>query len=120
VEFLVGVIAVIAFILVLLTWIFILFDLFMRRDLKGWHKALWLLGIILFPILGAIVYVIVRPKNTAWAGDRAEPDRNSREWQVRELQKLAWLRDQGTITPDQFEVMKDRVIHGTPAEAEAA
>ena len=36
-------------------------DNFRRDDLSGAAKAAWMLLIVLFPLLGALVYMIVRP-----------------------------------------------------------
>lgn len=44
----------------LMVWAFAFFDIFARRDLSGWAKALWAVGIIIFPWVGAIVYLLVR------------------------------------------------------------
>ena len=41
-----------------LFWIF--GDLFRSRDIGGWAKTLWTLFIIILPILGMLVYLIVR------------------------------------------------------------
>jgi hypothetical protein len=41
-------------------WAFALVDLFMRRDIR-WGKVLWLIAIIFLPILGPIIYLLVRP-----------------------------------------------------------
>jgi len=50
------------FILAALVWVFIVVvrDLFRNRELSGWAKAGWLVGLILVPLLGSIVYIIVR------------------------------------------------------------
>ncbi len=45
----------------LLLWFFALADLFMRRDLRGWIKVIWLVVIIFIPIFGSLVYLLVRP-----------------------------------------------------------
>jgi hypothetical protein len=45
----------------ILLWIFALADLFMRSELAAWAKVLWLLVIIVFPLLGPIIYLLVRP-----------------------------------------------------------
>ncbi len=41
-------------------WAFALIDLFMRRDI-GWRKVLWLAFIIFVPVLGPLIYLLVRP-----------------------------------------------------------
>ena len=43
-----------------LLWTFALIDLFVRKDI-GMAKLIWLLVIIVLPILGAIIYLLVRP-----------------------------------------------------------
>lgn len=42
-------------------WVFTLVDLFMRHDLRGIHKALWLLAIVLLPVIGVLIYFMTRP-----------------------------------------------------------
>jgi hypothetical protein len=48
-------------------WIFITVfaDIFRRRDLSGGAKAGWIILIFIVPFLGAIIYLIARPKMTA-------------------------------------------------------
>src|SRR3954454_2793453 len=38
--------------------IIILSDVFRRRDIGGWSKALWVVFLIVLPFLGALVYLI--------------------------------------------------------------
>src|SRR5436309_14522775 len=47
-------------------WIFITVfaDIFRRRDLSGAAKAGWIILIFVVPFLGAIIYMIARPKMT--------------------------------------------------------
>lgn len=37
-------------------------DVFRRDDLSGWAKAGWSLAFIFLPLLGILIYIIVRPK----------------------------------------------------------
>ena len=39
-------------------WFYSIFDVFRRRDMSGWSKALWLLAIIVVPYLGVIFYLL--------------------------------------------------------------
>jgi Phospholipase_D-nuclease N-terminal len=50
------------FMLAAIAWVFIVVvrDLFRSHELSGWAKAGWLVALILFPLLGSLVYVIVR------------------------------------------------------------
>jgi hypothetical protein len=43
------------------TWIYAVMDMFKRKDLKMWHRIAWMAAIILFPIIGLIAYILVRP-----------------------------------------------------------
>src|SRR2546423_14917105 len=42
----------------ILIWIFI--DIFRSHDLSGWAKALWFLFVLFIPLIGVLVYLIVR------------------------------------------------------------
>ena len=42
-------------------WIGTIIDIIGRPDLKGWAKALWMLGVLVFPIFGSLIYVVRRP-----------------------------------------------------------
>jgi hypothetical protein len=44
-------------------------DLFLRKDI-GMGKVIWLIAIIFLPIIGAIVYLLVRPSDEPLPGDR--------------------------------------------------
>ena len=48
------------FIPLILLWTFALVDLFVRPDIR-WRKVLWLVFIIFVPILGPLIYLLVRP-----------------------------------------------------------
>jgi hypothetical protein len=45
-------------------WIWILItvfiDIFRSHDLSGWAKALWFLFVLFIPLIGVLVYLIVR------------------------------------------------------------
>jgi hypothetical protein len=41
--------------------IMVLADVFRRHDLSGWAKAGWTVFVIFLPLLGVLVYMIVRP-----------------------------------------------------------
>jgi hypothetical protein len=51
-----------AWLMVVALVITVLIDNFRRSDHSGWAKAGWTLFIIGFPLLGAVVYQIARPK----------------------------------------------------------
>jgi Short C-terminal domain/Phospholipase_D-nuclease N-terminal/Domain of unknown function (DUF4149) len=94
-------------------WIFITVfaDIFRRNDISGWAKGGWILLIFIVPFLGALIYLIARPKMTAQDREMME---QAQEAQRRiegysaadEIEKLVKLRDSGAITPEEFEDMK--------------
>ncbi len=94
-------------------WIFITVfaDIFRRNDISGWAKGGWILLIFIVPFLGALIYLIARPKMTAQDKEMME---QAQEAQRRiegysaadEIDKLVKLRDSGAITPEEFEDMK--------------
>jgi type VI protein secretion system component VasK len=109
-------------------WIYLLIviitDIFRSDDMSGWAKALWVLFILVIPILGALVYLIARgdKMSARAAADYKRQDQQFREY-VRdaagsssgtsaadELTKLAALRDAGTITAEEFDQQKAKLL----------
>ena len=98
-------------------WIFITVfsDIFRRRDLSGAAKAGWIILIFVVPFLGAIIYMIARPKMTEQ--DKEDMER-MQQAQARmsgysaadEVAKLSKLRDEGKITAEEYESMKKRAL----------
>ncbi len=96
-------------------WMFIAIfgDIFRRNDLSGGAKAGWLLLIIVLPLLGILIYVIARPKMTEqdrqMAAEMQERERRASGYSAAdEVAKLAKLRDEGSITAEEFEAMKKK------------
>ncbi len=52
---------------VVILWAAVIGDIFRRRDLSGLSIAGWLLLLFILPILGALIYFIVRPRHPAAA-----------------------------------------------------
>jgi hypothetical protein len=48
--------------MVLVLWLGVLMDVLGRPDLKFGGKALWAVFVILLPVIGSIVYLVLRPK----------------------------------------------------------
>ena len=94
-------------------------DLFRSHDLSGWAKALWFIFILIFPLIGVLVYLIARGGKMHEHEARAA---QLQEQQFRryvqetagpqspadELAKLADLRDRGVITEEEFERERPR------------
>jgi phospholipase D-like protein len=43
-------------------WVAIVIDLFRRRDLSGLKIATWVVLLLIFPIVSALIYLAVRPR----------------------------------------------------------
>jgi type VI protein secretion system component VasK len=103
----------------ILIWIFI--DIFRSRDLSGWGKALWFLFILFIPLIGVLVYLIVRggSMHERAVQQARQEDRAARAY-IREaagsqstadqLTKLADLRDRGVISAEEFEREKAKIL----------
>jgi type VI protein secretion system component VasK len=103
----------------ILIWIFI--DIFRSHDLSGFAKALWFLFVLFIPLLGVLVYLIVRGGSMH---ERAVHQAQQQDQQARayireaagpessadQLAKLADLRDRGVINADEFEREKAKIL----------
>src|SRR6478735_9175131 len=54
--------AFVAFLMILFT---VLVDLFRDPALNGWAKALWVIFLVFFPVLGLLIYLIARGRGMA-------------------------------------------------------
>ena len=111
------------FLWVIWFWILItiFIDIFRSRDLSGWGKALWFLFVLLIPLIGVLVYLIVRGGSMH---DRAAQQAQRQDEQFRsyvqetagsqssadQLAKLADLRDRGVITAEEFSREKAKIL----------
>jgi hypothetical protein len=102
---------------VMAIWLFIaLFaDIFRRHDIGGWAKAGWVFLIFVLPFLGALIYLIARPKDLevpSYSRARYEASYNGggQYSAADEIAKLAKLRDEGTIDAQDYERLKARAL----------
>jgi hypothetical protein len=51
-----------------LIWLLTLVDVVRRHDLRASSKALWILATLVVPVIGPIVYFVVRPEGATEAG----------------------------------------------------
>jgi hypothetical protein len=100
-------------------WIFISIfgDIFRRSDLSGGGKAGWIFLIVILPFLGALIYLIARPKVTAQ--DVADLTRMEAASQAAaqvspadQIAKLNELKAAGAITDAEYESLKSKTISG--------
>jgi uncharacterized membrane protein len=108
---------IIFFFWVMVIWMFIAIfgDIFRRDDLSGWAKTGWILLIFIVPFLGILIYVIARPKMTEqdkqMLMQAQEAQRRMQGYSAAdEVAKLAKLRDDGKITAEEYEDMKERAM----------
>ena len=115
--------SIIAFYLVV-TLIWMLFaiigDVFRDAELSGGGKAVWLFVLLFLPWIGAFVYLIARGDGMRERRIRDQAEaRQAAETYIRdvagsspvdELAKLSALRNEGSISPEEYERLKAKVI----------
>ena len=115
-NFLVDVLTVFAFVIWFWLAISVFGDLFRRNDISGWGKALWVIGVILFPYVGVLAYLIFQGEGMRER--RFERVQQSRE-ELRnvigfsaadEIEKLDRLKQSGSITNDEFTRLRAKVV----------
>jgi hypothetical protein len=106
-------------------WIWLLIsvfsDVFRSDDLSGWGKAGWTILVIVLPYLGVLVYLIVRGHKM---GQHAMRHAAQQEEQMRsyvqsvsgppstaaEIERLAGLRADGTLSEEEFQQAKAKLL----------
>src|SRR5215510_8786631 len=102
-NFLVDVLAIFMFVVWFWLLITVFADLFRRRDISGWGKALWVIALILIPYIGVFVYMITQgrgmaERNAQYAQEARDDLRRVVGFSVAdELQKLDGLKQSGSI-----------------------
>jgi hypothetical protein len=115
-NFLVDVIAVFVFVVWFWLLITVFSDLFRRHDISGWGKALWVIGLIVFPYIGVIVYMISQGRGMAERNAQyAERARDELRRVVGfsaadEIQKLDGLKRSGAISEDEFRLLRAKLV----------
>ncbi len=103
------------FIPLLLLWLFTLNDLTKRSDMSGLSKGLWAIAVVFLPVIGMLLYFIVRPDAPVMAapagvvqsddGDQSLSDADSEE-----LEKMHRLKELGAITDTEFASLKTKML----------
>lgn len=105
------------FVFYLMILFHILGDLFRDKGLSGWWKAVWIIALIVFPFLTALIYLIARGKGMAerQAGEMREAQAATDSYiqQVAsqgnpadQIATAKGLLDDGTITQAEFDQLK--------------
>ena len=94
-------------------------DIFRRHDIGGWHKAIWVVFIIVIPFLGVLVYLIAQHdgmRDRTLAQAKAQKDamdqyvRDTAGSPTAEIAKAKELLDSGAITQDDYDKLKAKVL----------
>ena len=105
-------------------WIYLIFvvflDIFRSHDLGGLAKALWVIGLIIFPFLGVFIYLIARGgKMHERAAQAAQAQQQAFNAYVQDaagsssadqLAKLADLKEKGALTEEEFAAQKAKIL----------
>jgi hypothetical protein len=107
----------IAYLMVLFS---IIADIFRDHSLNGWLKAVWIIFLVFFPFLGALVYLIARGRGMAERSGREQQQAQSAaDAYIRnvagsssadEIAKGKALLDAGTITQGEFDLLKSKAV----------
>jgi uncharacterized protein with PQ loop repeat len=108
----------------------IFIDIFRSHDMRGWEKAFWLFLVIIFPLIGIILYLIFRGnKMRVHQAQAAASQDTGWHWyqhhisdghgsKTDQLARLADLHDRGVVSDDEFERLKAEILaQGPPGPA---
>jgi type VI protein secretion system component VasK len=109
------------FVMYLMVLFQIIGDLFRDKDLSGWWKALWIIFLIIFPFLAAIVYLIARGRGMAerQTGEMRKAQAATDEYiqsvatrsnPADQIASAKSLLDSGAITQQEFEQLKQKAL----------
>ena len=95
-------------------------DLFRDHQLSGWWKAVWIIFLAFVPFVTLLVYMIARGKGlTERSMEHARRNQEQTDAYIRqaataspteEISKAKALLDSGTISPDEYQRIKTRVM----------
>lgn len=95
-------------------------DLIRDQSLGGWAKAIWIIALVIFPLVTALVYFIARGRGMAERASRdVQTSREATEDYIRsvassgpadEITRAKALLDDGVITAEEFEALKRRAL----------
>jgi uncharacterized membrane protein YcjF (UPF0283 family) len=98
-------------------------DLFRRDDISGWAKAGWVMILIVLPFLGVLIYLVSQSTGMAkrQAKQGIEQARFTQELgaaggsaaPASEIEKAQHLLESGSITREEFDAIKRRMIAST-------
>jgi len=104
------------FIVTIWLLITVFMDLFRRHDISGWGKAFWVIGLMIFPLLAVLVYLITQgrgmaERNTQQAQQARDELRRVVGFSAAdELEKLDRLKKAGSITDAEFSRLRAKLV----------
>ena len=111
-DFIVWALYIFFLVMFLMVFFYIITDLFRDHEVSGWGKAIWVIALIIFPWISALIYLIVRGKGMS--------ERRMKE--MAEMQKAqdAYIRDVagGTGPADQIAQAKSLLDSGAISQEE--
>jgi hypothetical protein len=115
-DFFLGVLVVFAWVILFWFVVMVLIDIFRRRDITGWVKALWVIFVVLLPWLGVLVYLISQhegwaQRNTREAAREQDELRQAVGFSVAdELDKLDRMKSEGRLSDDEYQRLCSRLV----------
>lgn len=104
-------IAIFFFVAFLMVLFYIFADLFRDQDLSGWGKAAWIIALIFFTWIAALIYLIARGKGMA--------ERNVKAAKEMQEAQNTYIRDVAGASPaDQIHKAKELLDAGAISQAE--
>lgn len=110
------------FIVYLMLLFQILGDLFRDRELNGWWKAVWVICLVIFPFITALIYIIARGRSMSErhfaAATEAKAQADSYIRQVAtsgqspadQITTAKSLLDSGAISAEEFQTLKAKAL----------
>jgi hypothetical protein len=110
-----------AFVAYLMVMFSIITDLFRDRETSGWAKAVWIVLLIFFPLITALVYLIARGSGMTERSMRtaeamkAQQDSYIRDVAgnaspVNQVAKAKAMLDAGAISQSEFDALKAKAL----------
>ncbi len=107
-------------------WLWILFtvfvDIFRRRDISGWVKAIWIIFVIVLPYLGVFVYLIAEHTGMTERSIAAQQSGEAEFQQyvktaagkgvdpTEQIAKAKQMLDSGAINQAEFDQLKQKAL----------
>ena len=118
---LVGIGVLLLFVAYLMVLFQIISDLFRDKDTSGWVKAIWIIALIFFPLITALVYLIARGRGMAErqaatvgrmqeAQDAYIKSVAGSKSAAEEIAQAKSLLDSGTISQAEYDTLKAKAL----------